>query len=378
MDETPEQESPLAPDKYPQNELFLCDIADAALKDIIPMMEHPFFSLSTKPDLKPRNYRNGKYFANITPHAVLGMPTILDKDLLIFVVSQVIHEMNQGRNPGRTVWINGADYLKFTNRDMRGEDYKRLERTVERLRACQIKTNVGSDGNTTVIDGVISRGVVKRRRPKNPEIVFDEHGEPREGRLVGFEIELSQWLWGAIENNAVLTINPEYFQLTKPIERRIYEIARKHCGLKAEWRISIAKLHLKAGSSNTLRDFKYKVKDIVETNHLPDYSMGYHDEKDHVVFRLKKNWKAGPQELPKIADVTLREASLYLNADEDIKDWYGDWLDYWISKGSERLHDADAAFLGWCKARWKYRQESGGEDIGFIEKHTDKSWREGL
>jgi hypothetical protein len=42
-----------------------------------------------------------------------------------------------------------------------------------------------------------------------------------------------------------LTLNRDYFRLRKPIERRIYEIARKHCGRKKEWSIGLALLHKK-------------------------------------------------------------------------------------------------------------------------------------
>jgi hypothetical protein len=30
----------LIPEKYPQGDLFICDVADAILKDILPQMEH--------------------------------------------------------------------------------------------------------------------------------------------------------------------------------------------------------------------------------------------------------------------------------------------------------------------------------------------------
>jgi hypothetical protein len=43
----------LLPAKHGQGDLFICDVADAALKDLIPQMEHPFYSLSKKPDIRP-------------------------------------------------------------------------------------------------------------------------------------------------------------------------------------------------------------------------------------------------------------------------------------------------------------------------------------
>ena len=34
-------DSALMADKYPTGDLFICDVADAVLKDIMPQMEHP-------------------------------------------------------------------------------------------------------------------------------------------------------------------------------------------------------------------------------------------------------------------------------------------------------------------------------------------------
>ena len=57
----------LLPDRHPQQDLFVCDIVDAAPKADMGSMEHPIFSLSTKPDLKVREYHHGENFIKITP-----------------------------------------------------------------------------------------------------------------------------------------------------------------------------------------------------------------------------------------------------------------------------------------------------------------------
>ena len=52
----------LLADKYPQRDLFICDVADAVLKDILPQMEQPFYSLSKNPDTTVRRYEhNGNW-----------------------------------------------------------------------------------------------------------------------------------------------------------------------------------------------------------------------------------------------------------------------------------------------------------------------------
>jgi len=57
----------LLPDRHPQQDLFVCDIVDAAPKGDMGSMEHPIFSLSTKPDIKPREYHHGDNFIKINP-----------------------------------------------------------------------------------------------------------------------------------------------------------------------------------------------------------------------------------------------------------------------------------------------------------------------
>ena len=63
--------------------------------------------------------------------------------------------------------------------------------------------------------------------------------ETREGRMQEVEIRLSDWVFSAIRAKEVLTLHRNYFRLRKPLERRMYELARKHCGQQGGWRISL-------------------------------------------------------------------------------------------------------------------------------------------
>ena len=67
-------------------------------------------------------------------------------------------------------------------------------------------------------------------------------------RLKYLDIKLSDWLFRAIEKVEVLTISRDYFRLRSPLDRRIYELARKHSGSQEKWRISIDKLQKRTGS----------------------------------------------------------------------------------------------------------------------------------
>ena len=57
--DTPNLLDQLLPDRHPQADFFICDVADAVLKDLIPQMEHPFYVLSKKPEMAIRRYEHG-------------------------------------------------------------------------------------------------------------------------------------------------------------------------------------------------------------------------------------------------------------------------------------------------------------------------------
>jgi plasmid replication initiation protein len=48
---------------------------------------------------------------------------------------------------------------------------------------------------------------------------------------------------------SVLTLSRDYFRLRKPLERRIYELARKHCGRQRNGVSSVDTLLKKSGSA---------------------------------------------------------------------------------------------------------------------------------
>ena len=62
---------------------------------------------------------------------------------------------------------------------------------------------------------------------------------------------------------SVLTLSRDYFRLRKPLERRVYELARKHCGRQPDWHISIPVLAHKSGSASPLRVFRRMIRDMV-------------------------------------------------------------------------------------------------------------------
>ena len=263
----------LAPRRYTNLDFFVCDIIDAQPKDDIGSMEHPIFTLSTrKKDLKPKNYTHNDISISIVP-SVLGCATILDKDILIYAISQLTEGLNRGRGVQRKVRMIAYDYFYSTNRATDGREYDRLTEGLKRLKGTNIHTNM------PVRDKVIEHGFGLIEDYK----VITRITSTGKRMLESIEITLSEWLFNAVKQHQVLTLAKDYFRLSKPLERRTYELARKHCGRQAEWRISMKILHKKSGSASGLVKFRQNMKEIVSRNCIPDYYLLYEQKTDLII-----------------------------------------------------------------------------------------------
>lgn len=330
-------------------DLFVCDVADAVLKDIVQELEHPFYSLSKKPVTVVREYKNGDRWIRVTP-SVKGLATIYDKDILIYAISQLMAKLNNGEKVSPRVRINSHEFLMFTNRGTSGKDYKALVEAIERLRGTSISTNIIT-GDQEQIDvfGLINSASIRRK-----------HG--LDGRLLWVEIELSEWVFNAIRAKEVLTLNRDYFRLGKPYERRAYEIARKHCGKQPEWSIALELLRKKMGATSPLKKFRFFIKDLAAHGHLPDYTVHLTAE-DRVIFR-NRNAQPLDQETLFARPVfqsteTYERARQYVPRGHDVYAWEQDWISHWRETGCPTLRSADAAFIGFCKSRYvRLREQS--------------------
>ena len=113
----------LFPDRHPQQDFFVLDIADVVPKDDTASMEHPTFSLATKRDMRHLVYQSGDNVLKILP-STFGLPTIMDKDILIFCISQLMHKKNRGEKIGKKVRFSARELLIATNRPIAGLTYK--------------------------------------------------------------------------------------------------------------------------------------------------------------------------------------------------------------------------------------------------------------
>jgi plasmid replication initiation protein len=322
----------LLPERHPTADFFVCDIFDALPKDDLASMEHPLFSLSTRADLRVLTYAHNDVTITVTP-SVRGRATLFDKDILIYCISQLMAALNAGRPVSRTLHLRAHDLLVATNRETSGDGYRRLVEAFERLAGTRITTNITTaDIEETTGFGLIETWQIQRRT--------------RGGRMVSVRVTLADWLFRAVLAKSVLTLSRDYFRLRKPLERRVYELARKHCGRQPDWRISLAVLARKSGSASPLRVFRRMIRDMIATNHLPDYELA--EESGDMIHVRPRRAVLAPGEGPQLSPEAIEEARR-LAPGMDAYALEADWRAWWAATGCPRLRSPDKAFLGWVR-----------------------------
>lgn len=333
----------LFPIRHPQKDFFILDFSDVVPKDDTASMEHPLFSLATKPDMRHLVYQNGENKLEITPSG-LGLPTIFDKDILIFCVSQLMHMKNRGEKIGKRVRFSARELSIATNRPIGGNHYKRLEQAFKRLQGTQFVSNIrtGDRIETRIFSLVDEGGFVRTADEKF--------------RLDYCELVLSDWLMRAIEAAEVVSISSDYFRLRRPLERRIYEIARKHCGNQKRWHIKLTNLQDKTGSNAPLKKFRLNIRQIIEDDHTPFYKLELTAD-DLVIVRPRQN------RVSTAADITLpdwaedKARQIAVEKGWDYHALRANWMDFAheSTKRGNPPQNVGAAFVAYCNKQDRLR-----------------------
>lgn len=266
----------LSPDRRVQRDFFVADLLDAAPKGDIASMEHPLFALRAG-DKRVRTYERPGITVTIKP-GYDGCATIHDKDLWIYCISQLVEAKNRGRGINRTLQFTAYDFLRSTNRDTSGRAYSRLAEMLQRLTGTRIETNIETgDKRERGFFGLVDSAKVIER--------------DQDDRMVAVEVTLPDWLFRSVNAMQVLTLSPDYFRLRKPLDRRIYELARKHCGYQEKWKVGLSTLHEKSGSADKRFRFRAAIKELVEADNLPDYLIRFNADTDSLTFRPRSERK---------------------------------------------------------------------------------------
>ena len=336
--------APLLPEKR-GIDLFMIDpLSGVILKSDMQTLEHPIFSLSKVRDMSTYHYEHQGNWLEVTPSSI-GRATIYDRDLILYITSHIVRAVNEGRAVSQTVRLTAHDFLKFANRGNGGRSYELLRESLTRLGGTRIQTNIKTnDTDEFRTFGLVESASVVR--------------ETRDGQMLDLEVKVSDWLFKAISNSEVLALHPDYFRLKRPLERRLYELARKHCGRQESWVVSLDVCLKKSGSRGELKEFRRMVREIVEANaetqHFPDYDIRL--EGDYLVFELRR---VSALAKPLVGEASSRpslKSDTYEKAKRvapgmDVYALEADWINFWHSSGRQKLKSPDAAFVNYCKSR---------------------------
>jgi plasmid replication initiation protein len=247
-----------------QIDLFVESLVTAPLRNDRATMEFPFFALQKRPLMTPITYQDGNVSIRVSP-GERGIASIWDKDVLIYLSSLINAKIERGEEVSRTVRIAAYDMLRVTRRHTGKNGYQEIYDALFRLRSTTITTDIQSGGEreTRGFGWIDSFRILTKENRAGAKV------------MQGLEITLNDWTFRAlVKDRRVLAINPLYFDLTGGLERRLYEIARKHVGRQAEWKVSLLLLAKKCGTmQRNLRRFKFDLKELAERDRLPDYQM---------------------------------------------------------------------------------------------------------
>lgn len=118
-----------------------------------------------------------------------------------------------------------------------------------------------------------------------------------------------------------------------------------------EWRISLDLLLKKCGSTSPRRVFKKMIKELIEHDHLPDYTVSLEDAGDMVVFENRERLTEREQtQFPRLDPDIYNDARIVAPGYDPY--WLErEWQEMWMDTGCPRLRDPDKAFLAFCRRR---------------------------
>lgn len=260
-----------------QPSFFVPSIYDAPIKDDINLMDVAPFSLGKSKREGTIRYELKDCIITIDGSASAGLATVFDYDIFLHMVSSLAEVANRYRRslekglrvdaPARVYRPSAAHILKFCRRSNGGKQYKDLEAALDRLKGTSVKVvNLGGGNRREVVTMSLVQDyrIVTRTTTGNVDVV---------------EIVIPEWVYDGVVrekgNPQILTINGDYFSISKGLGKFIYRLSKRAAG-KQVARYGMSELHKRCGSEQGLPQFCYQLRKFVESTRvvpLPDYDL---------------------------------------------------------------------------------------------------------
>jgi plasmid replication initiation protein len=349
--------------KQPEFPGFSPPLSDIAVKDELSLMDVAAFGLSTKPQFSSITHELKNGSMTITGSSDYGIATIYDYDIVLYMISHLVHEMNLVKKqvdkgitpklPSRTFEPDIVSLLKFCRRPKGGKQYKWIEGALRRLKF-------------TGIVSTFSDNDFRRSGALSYVNDFEVISRTKTGDIAHVKVDIPNWIYDGIVRPTpptVLTMHSDYFLLREGVHRFLHRFARKTAG-RTKSIYSVPELHKRSGSQRELkyftRDLKKSIK-ALESSPLPDYDITFVCKgkgNNFVEFNYRGKLLDDKKieqssDFPKIKDETW-ELAKQAAPGYDVKDYlYSEWLSFWRTSGEKKLYNPDKAFISFCQKRYE-------------------------
>ena len=200
-----------------------------------------------------------KETVRITGTQEYGIATIYDQDVLMFVISQLVDAKSAGMPMSRRVRFTPYQFFRVDEPDTDG---KRLS-AVARLAAPAADNDHRNDDPLGI----------HAARP-HPAILVEFGTVEDAGKLSGVEIVIAEWLFESVEEFNVLTLDKLYFRIAGPVERWLYQHARKATGGETgKWQESFKSLYDKSASQQDFKHYASTLRKLAKLHDLPGFRL---------------------------------------------------------------------------------------------------------
>ncbi len=237
---------------------------DVRSKQVRDLMSWGVFNIGNRAK-KSIRHEEGDLWLEVSAQQGSTIANYFDNDLMIFLVSFLVHAQNEGEDIGPRIQFSAHDFFRFANRQhASGARYEQIWNSLIRLQDTFVHTNIDI-GNGDILES---------RWNWLPSIhrLKSRHSD----KSIGFEVRIADAIFRSIkqDNPRVLTLHQDYFKIRSGFLKWLYLYARKHCGTDGrEWIATEKDLWLRSGSAMRLSDFRQLLVSAVNVGSICEYEM---------------------------------------------------------------------------------------------------------
>lgn len=253
----------------------LCDadISKSLASDVLSL-HYPLFALDTRAQKQAYiEYKNTIIHIQASEH---GRATIKDQDIVVYCVSHMEKQRKKTGLASCLLDVSIHDFLKTTKKSGSGSNYEQFRQSLERLHGTEF-TVIKKDDAEQI--------------PEYFKFIINYSFE-NSSRGYSVEIEMPSWLVERVQSSNVVFLTPDYFDISNPSTRRLYQVCQGKCGKYAQQKILISNLLTLTGLKMPIHKFKKLLCKMAIYQFFPRYRLMLDEKLCHIYRDSKEGRKA--------------------------------------------------------------------------------------